>query len=108
MHAEAIAQALFEREPLWTGKSFPSLLHRLHPRGHEGADVLARLVEREEVPLAVDVREMIGINEARLGLLLAGFAIRKFKLVAIRHRLRQCVENVQIKNRLSAGAEGNR
>ena len=42
---------------------------------YEGADVFSGVVESEEEPFAIDVGEMVRVNEALLGLTAARFAV---------------------------------
>ena len=45
MNAEAVSQALFEREFFGTWKCFPSLFHRRNSDGDESADVFPRVAD---------------------------------------------------------------
>src|ERR1035437_2715929 len=65
------------------------------------------MVVGEEIPFAVDVRQMIRVHDAFLRRL-TGLAVMQFKLLPLRDGLGERVENFQIENRLGARAEGNR
>jgi len=107
MDAEAVAQPFLQREFLRPLKSLPRRLYGFDARGREGADVLARVVVGEEIPFAVDVRQMIRVNNARFGLGLAGLAICEFNLFTARGGFGQRVKDFKVKNLLGARAEGN-
>ena len=98
----------FSSENFWRrSKVLPVWPDGLDARGDEGAEVVAQMVEGEEEPLAVDVGEVIGIDDALLGLLLAGLAIGQLQLLARGGGLGQRVEDLQVQDRLGAGAEGD-
>ena len=108
MDAETVAQSFLQRKFLRTLESFSGRLDGLDPRGNKSADVFARVVEGKEIPFAVDVRQMIRVNDARFGFRLAGLAIGQFQLLPSRGGLGERVKNFQIQNRFGARAEGNR
>src|SRR5579862_6364081 len=106
--AKAVAQALLQRKIPRTYKRPPGGFHGPDARGHKGADVFARVVVREQKPLAVDVRQMIRVHEAFFRLALTGFAVGQLELLASGGSPGEDIEYFEIQNRLGARAEGNR
>src|SRR5580765_5604666 len=72
---KAVAQLAFYRE-LFRGLKRPARGTNFHdPRWHERSNILAQMIEREQEPLTIDVRQMIGIDCSLLGFAPAGFPI---------------------------------
>src|ERR1035437_4491560 len=65
------------------------------------------MIEREQKPLAVNVGEVIWIDEALLDALLPGFAIGQLQLPARHRGLGELIENPQVQNRFGARAKGD-
>ena len=75
--------------------------------GDKGANILAEMIVSKEKPFAVDVGEVVGVNEAFFDLLLTGFAVAEFELLPGGGGFGQGIERSQIKDGLGAGAKGN-
>ena len=68
----------------------------------ERADVFAQVIERKQIPFAVDVREMVRIDHARLDVLPSGLAVGDLHLLMPGCGFCQVVEDFQIQNLLGA------
>ena len=108
MDAEAFAQALFERKAGDARECLAGLFDGFDAGGNKCANVLAELVEGEEIPFTVDVCQVIRVDAALFGLFLAGLAISKFDLPLGRGGFGQGVKDFQIENLLGTCAKGNR
>src|SRR5512135_1137248 len=81
LHAKTLAQPPFQRESLPAGKSLARLPNGFNARWDKRTDVFAQMVVGEEEPFAVDVSQVIGVDEALLGLALARLAVRQLQLL---------------------------
>src|SRR5947209_14479525 len=107
MDAEAVAQAFLERKSFGASELFPGEFDGLDTRGRKGANVVSQMVEGEEEPFAIDVGQVIWINHTRFGLLLAGFALGQFDMLALGGGFGELVKDFEMDDRLRAGAKGN-
>src|ERR1051326_2433882 len=108
MYAEAVAQTLFKRKTSDAGKGFAGLFDGFNSSGNKRANVFAKMIVGEEVPLAIDIGEVIRIDPTLFSLFLAGFAIGEFELFLGGSRFCQCVKNFKGEDLLSARPKGNR
>src|ERR1700720_2140629 len=107
MDAEAVAQAFFEVELLRPRERPSRASQRLDAGRNKGADVLAQVIVSEEKPFAIDIRQVVGIDAALLGLRLARFAIGQFELMAGGRGFGQRIEHFEIQYRLGPRAKRN-
>ena len=105
--AERVAQAFFQGKLLRTDERFPGQLRLLNPGGDKSANVISQMTIREEKPLAVDVGQVIWVDDARFRFLSARLAISQKQLPMSRGGFGQGVENFHVQNRLGAGAKGD-
>jgi hypothetical protein len=101
------AQALFQRERRPARESLAGVADGFDARGNERAEVVAQMIERKEKPFAVDVGEVIRIDEALLDAPLAGFALGQLQLLARGSGFGKGVEDLQVQDRLRGRAEGD-
>src|SRR5947208_12650193 len=94
--AKTVAQPLFQRESVRADKDLAGRFDLQNSRRNKGADVVAQMTVGKKKPFAVNVGQMIRVNDARLGLFAARLAISQFKLFALGCRLGESVENVEI------------
>src|SRR5207247_11244475 len=78
--AEGVAQAFFQGKLLRTDERFPGQLRLLNPGGNKSANVISQMTIREEKPLAVDVGQVIWVDDAGRGLLTGWLAISQDEL----------------------------
>ena len=108
------------RPSLWKTPKFPDREIRRPPetrarparladaREREGAQLLAREVEAEEIPLVINAAEMIRPHPPDLGRGAAQLAITKFHLGRIEHSVAEQFENFQIGLALPDAAKRDR
>src|SRR5262249_20724134 len=106
--AKAVAQALFERETLWPRKGLAGGLQGSNARRDKGANIFAQMVVSEQVPLAIDIGQVIRVDQAQLGFVLARFAVSEPELAAGGGGLGQLLEHSQIQDGLRPGPKGDR
>src|SRR6185437_9478259 len=63
------------------------------------------MVKSKNIPLAVDVGEVIRVDDALLCFAAAGFAVRHFNLAALSSGLGEGIKDFQVQDWFSAGAE---
>ena len=105
MNSEAAAQSLFQGKFLEPPKELAGAAQALNPGGHKGADVFAQVIISEQKPFAIDVGQMIWIDNPLLGLLLARLTVGQFQLLAGGSSLGQTIKNFQIQNGFGARSE---
>src|SRR5205085_6668042 len=80
-------------------------LRGLNAGGDEGAYVLAQVAIGEEEPIPVDVREVVGIDDAALGGRAAGLAVMELEFAAFGGGAGELFKDFVVGNWLRAGAE---
>src|SRR5437870_64477 len=107
LHAEAVTQTLLERELLGARKRLAGLLDLFDASRDERANVFAQVIVGKEEPFAVNIGQMIGVDDALLGLFVSRLAIGQFELTARGGGFGERVEDFQVQDRLGASAERN-
>src|SRR5579872_3024620 len=107
MNPKAVPKASLKRELLLTKKRPARLTNGLDPGGDECANVPTQVIEGEEVPLAVDIGQVVRVNDASLGLG-ARLAIGDFKLPPPCCRFCKAIEHLEIQDRFSPRSKGDR
>src|SRR2546428_1852309 len=102
MDSKAVAQTFLYRKFLRPPKYLSGAPQMLNADRNKGADVFAQVIKSEQKPFAVDVGQMIWVDNAQFGLLLARFAVRQFQLLSRRGSFGQCIKNLQVDYRLGA------
>lgn len=105
--AEAVAQVFFEGEAGGFGEGLAGGLGGGDAGGREGADVLAEVVEGKEVPIAVDVGEVAGVDDALFGRAGTGFAVGEAELAAVLDGVGEGFEEGDVDDGFGAGSEAD-
>jgi len=104
---EAVAEETGEVERLGEGEGFAGGDGLFDAGGDEGPDVVAEEIEGEEVPIAIHVGDVDGVDEAFLGGFAIGFAIEEAEFLAGGGGAGEAVDEFQLEHGLGAGAEGD-
>src|SRR2546430_7708588 len=105
MDSKAIAQTFFDRKFLRPRKYLSGAPQMLNTDRNKSANVFAQMIKSEQKPFAVDVGQMIWVDDALFGLFLAGFAVGQFQLLSRGGSFGQCIKNLQVDDRLGARPE---